>query len=303
MAFGLSRPKVDLKELYYLDDDEYFDSSSCYDDNSLSIYPISLHVSYSSELCNHLYIPNTPWILDICLDYFTVNNPFYLELVQLMKDDFQSHPNSPSSSISVESAIQLIIRIYAHLPYRLEKSTAKRTLCHHLWEQIFTYPQPENQNILEMKTEALDYRHQFVLLFDETIQMKIQTTLFTNILPFLSESTCEKIRTYKQLLLLPHHPIDDFNIIQQEIDQIENELRHFIQLRGLPLCVTIATSILDGYTPHSISQSLQSNVMTMLQKVMIENQHELVVHDLSEECIEKADHLFYDTATRWMFLK
>lgn len=290
------KPKVDLKVPYYIDEGDYTEAK---EDNRSATVTLSLSVCQSTGVHAEEVLQRTTgsdWILDICLDYFSTNNPFYLELHNQVANDLDNH-HSQNNIERVDHICQSIVYIIKNFPYRC--STDKD-----LSEQELYDLKDDNWSSLST-----------AILYDDPISLEkvlsyynedqVVKTLFKDFLKLLSTTTRELILRSRHLLLLPHHPVYE----DAEVDRIILELRNFIVRLGSkkgksPLCVTVARSTDDGYTSPSQAVMLQAKVLTMLREVMFTSfgVEQIIEHDLCEEPIVKAHELFFTPTTRKLFL-
>ena len=166
---------VSLKESYYFDEGLVFLSEELqfkkqiefftYTNTNVELFSdISSPPPPSSSLSS-VEITTTPisWILDICLDYFTVSNPFFLQL--------ESHLEGLISTFSVQDIYQSIQLMFTNIRFRscddtseinLSDRRTERTLFLSLISEILTsstFPSLESTCCI-----------QFLTLFDSSKQ-------------------------------------------------------------------------------------------------------------------------------------
>lgn len=103
---------VSLRSNYYIDDAVYCDDESF----SINYVPKLCTVALCTiDRCQHL--PRDPpcWILDICLDYFSVSNPFLVEVRNAISTNFSSSVNN--INLTVDEILQIFIDSFRQLPY------------------------------------------------------------------------------------------------------------------------------------------------------------------------------------------
>lgn len=104
---------VTLKESYYYDEGIVYEEYEIENKTSINLLvSTDTHLSFSSlELQEN---DSRHWILDICLDYFTVSNPFLVHLQQM----FSHESSSSSSSSSFEDLILILQTMFQSLRFR-----------------------------------------------------------------------------------------------------------------------------------------------------------------------------------------
>lgn len=122
---------VTLKHTYYIDDSNVCEESDFLD--GTNILPISftvcepscIQLPFPESFCASATVPHPPWVLDICLDYFTTSNPFYNHLIELIEADinhYESIANNEiletSIAISAVDMMTIIQNIFANLKFR-----------------------------------------------------------------------------------------------------------------------------------------------------------------------------------------
>jgi hypothetical protein len=139
------RACVSLQESYY------YDEGLVYPTDELQFPKL---IDFSS-CCEASFDPallgednTTKWVLDICLDYFSVCNPFFVELER----ELASLGESQSSSHAVSEIVATIQQTFCLLPFRSNHSVncdynetltnrrEDRTLFHQLLNQVLSQP-------------------------------------------------------------------------------------------------------------------------------------------------------------------
>lgn len=132
-----------LQHSYYFDDSKVVDESVLLAATIDNIAHVSFCVSESSEGIHNFFTEGLPtlqlgkeanqidksrqvmppWILDICLDYFTTVNPYLVELKRMLSHDIRNltqdfNVDSNFSTYSLEKWTQSIISLYRELSCR-----------------------------------------------------------------------------------------------------------------------------------------------------------------------------------------
>jgi len=190
-----------------------------------------------------------PWILDICLDYFITVNPFLDPLQEMIREDLIQHPTTTKTADVITKDLQMI---YIHIA-SLKGNAASQAICE--FHQIL-----KNGQIImdDIKT------HNFLSQFDKASSCIISFLLSS--LPLLSQVTREFIVDAGHCLLLPHHESSE-----SEMDQLLQELKQcLLQVQHPPVCIIVARSSTDDYTPSKYVDSLQERVLQIISEVSYE---------------------------------
>jgi hypothetical protein len=313
-------PKVNCNLPYYVEDDSYqpFTKSSestdihvltCSVDSSLQYdSPTQLFLLQHNAVAVQEYSPSSEgqevaWVLDICLDYFSTNNPFFEPFLLLYKDS-SSQPFSP------EEFLEIVKFLFYHMPYRkrgIKDPHLIKSEIDKLLKECLSSNDGENK-----KAEKQIYE-QFSGIPDATNYLE----KFFRQIPSTTNQFKEFILAKGHLLLLPHHTVGSFPELQIKIDQLEQFLRTFMSLfpsskkAQFPLFITMATSESDNYILPDQLNFVRTHVLQMLDSLFDEKteigreaaedtslkkrtftEHQeyrsILVHDIREEPIEMA---------------
>lgn len=301
--------KTDLCSSYYCDEGRYANLHSHQHNGTCSdSFAVNLTTSLAGESISPRTLASIPesnskhWILDICLDYFSTHNPFLVELKELLGLDFQrNQPPSKGIDVCVNETMVSIQWLFENLPYRKFTSNGTETniveksrqWCFECWDEVFKFNHPPSE-LLCLYTDASS---------QEDAETHVNT--LSSYWSLLSVPSKIKVAENKHLLLLPHNPVRDKNVLISSIEELRTCIRNVVTLQQCaPLFVTIARSVDDGYTTVEQADILQIMVLDMVQGVLSESLPivpELMKHDLTEECIERAHSLFHSSNTRSLF--
>lgn len=230
-----TRAGVTLKSSYYYDDGVVFDEK----DLEPGARSLRLGVCLSTENAagvSFLDKHKDLWILDICLDYFSTLNPFYLELEDIL-----------SSNGIEKTNILHIEEFYNYLCYKKETSgidlsTKQRRTARDSWmkEINFLFDQES--------TSKEDIGTLLQLYFERNVSTEGIINTFCDILWALNIECRRRVIEIGHLISLPHHRSS-----QEEILLDIANLKLFLLERknlGNPSAITIArSSRYDEYTP------------------------------------------------------
>ena len=352
---GMYEAKVNWQCPYYVDDDSFcsFQSDSpshdseCFSIHLLtcapesrenivfnsnhSVYDLSTSINALGDTAPLRSGKQLEWILDICLDYFSTNNPFIEEFIKLFP------ANSISTTFPPSEWISFVQMVYQSLPYRLPESAFPS-----LSEAAETFQINEiiisDISQLKLHCQSLFDKvlfqgkgiNEFRRLFSfASMETRERIDLFLNHVVLLPEDIKSFIYHKGHLLLLPHHPVME----EKELDRLLVELRDVLHDRiiaplaktressalPVPLCVTIATSASDEYTLPQQTEFLLQKVLLMVDDLLemvstektttvdsidCEKKEEsrelkhLTIHDVRKEPIEMAYQIAFTGARR-----
>lgn len=172
------------------------------------------------------------WILDICLDYFIVSNPFLVDLrCSLGRDGFNES--------EIDSCIDILLFIISSFSFRQQTRTLSSSLT------------PDE--ILKLRHDTLlEWKRFHSIIVDDDDNSSIccnDQDIWMEYLTFqvrMSSSTRESLGADPLILLLPHHLSSP-----EEIDRQMERLKEICERRkNPPVAVTIARSLDDGYVPR-----------------------------------------------------
>jgi hypothetical protein len=255
------------------------------------------------------------WILDICLDYFSTNNPFYDELLAIY------HRNDKSEVITDKPLdddylIKMVQSVYQHLPYRQNQKLLSK-----IFDAVSSYKHCRQLLHSVLYDSIPEKQKEFLDLFSKRNDITPMITSFLTNCIFFSKELKDFIFEKGYLLLLPHHIVEEKEEIDAEICKLKVCILNFMNLiknsnsstdssnqvnNGFPLFVTIATSQSDNYTSSNQFDYIYEQVFLMLEDLFcidkkvkalnisseIDEQSSgnqgLKIHDIRKEPIEMA---------------
>jgi len=197
------------------------------------------------------------YILDICLDYFSTENPFFKELKQLITADLSSLDGD-----SCDRIISNILTVFDVTQKQFKSASDKQSY--------------------EVNISALsDILHSGNLVTPSSITDEYAVLLnqFHVNMQLLSAPTKQYIWSHRTVLNLPHYIATEAQL-EHSLNEFKQHLSLFVKRNGLPSAISIARSVDDGYTPQSCVSNLQSRVLDIL-KSLVDATHPLVVHELT----------------------
>ena len=273
--------KVSLDEPYYKDDGKYTEKN-----NLIMARQINLHVISCIEQSNAAFIEgNEEWVLDICLDYFSTNNPFFNPLYNEICHDVGNKSRKTATDIMIN-----ITNLFKSFKYRVSSCSILPSyeLSLSTFKSIMQSDDVSKLTILQ-RTSFLD-------LFINDHQDGMIATFFDTILPMLSRKTRNLIVESGALLLLPHHQSSE-----EEVDVMIENMKVFLRKTNRPSIITIARSMGeekdsvddDGFTRRDEANWIQDKVINALQnllkgdngrcKWLDKTPHQLTIHKFYEQ--------------------
>ena len=222
--------RVDYHHPYYLDDDVVVET------NRLQLsQTLHLHVK---NVGHDIAKVKTPWMLDLCLDYFICQNPYLCDL-QLVNSEFSSLIVSISNK-----GLQIAKR---HADYR-----AERCSFHKAFELLLT-----NQDQGQALRRYL-YR-------EDEVEENNQVNQVRQILETVDNANQLASMTLEALphMAMPHEAVvPEYFEIQQRIDEVIQEIKEYANT--MPFLVTIARSTNDGFCPLLLVEQIQEDLLQRL---------------------------------------
>jgi hypothetical protein len=300
------RPCVHLENVpYYLDDDTACDEADFATNSSVEPALLLLEVcSVNDGICvddsnTAMILTNDvgagpssvmkPWLLDICLDYFSVANPFLCELQEKLakicceKDcadwlktivgifrlpAWRQFSSVGNDTQSCECEACSDVRSGSTFSRRkLRRQQFLDSLRAHL--EINVTPQKSKRRRQEGQVGVSDLQRFYCICHEPLLQH------FHQILPWLCPNVREYIFDSNFQLLLPHHISDGRQIdilLNCMIETLLNSQYGTINENGKrivvpPVAITIARSMDDGFTPKDIVETLLNKVVAAIQDV------------------------------------
>lgn len=263
-----SLPKVNLDIPYYLDDDSFskFDKSAetidlsiltC-DTKTQFVFDPKIQAFTSKEQMNqetNFPVETAEWILDLCLDYFSTNNPFLEELRC-------RYALCSPKLISWQMFLEILLEIFENFQYRiLPVNNSNRKLISKK-DQLDIFASLL-RNPLDGQTFV-----DFANLFSHLQNFGSRLESFLRQTEFLDIETKEFILSTAHLFLLPHHPVPSPEIQMAAIESLRSLILDFMasihRKAKPPLFITISLSTDDGYTNKSESLFLLNQCLCMI---------------------------------------
>jgi hypothetical protein len=237
-----ARLKVDWNHPYYLDDDSVVPTKTLCLSQTLDLIVSQLPDNQSKEARKG----KDPWTLDICLDYFACLNPFVQDIEQM----------DPHFAKAVGD---LILHSRCHTPcdksptptYRQDLLNFRELLTNLLQSSPYF---SKSSGAVEQISSFYDSTETAEVLIQALIDSKPES-------PKLISLAVEALPYWN----MPHNPSSASpSHIAESIHQVEHELQRH---ESMPFLITIARSTNDGFTPITVVEDLQNQVLEMLQNV------------------------------------
>lgn len=257
-----ARVRVDWRHSYYLDDASVVDADELLLAKKLQLTVSELPVESENEreVADEQTTPITQlsfdkdWALDICLDYFCCRNPFVTD-IEAIDETFAATLVNVVTSTRMQTA--------SSGDSILEPLAYKRELARF---------QSSFQQLLRDKDDASIA--QLLHFYESEDEARI---LFEKLLESLSsnpdDSATLETMAMEALsnLCLPHDSKRLENDVNESIRQRVETMHHALQQTkqspgGDPLMITIARSTLDGFTPESVVEKLQDDVLASIHQ-------------------------------------
>jgi hypothetical protein len=249
--------KVDWNHAYYSDDDSVVPSEQLALPQTLQ-----LHVSELEREGRLVLSGDDPWVLDICLDYFACLNPYLTDIdkedpaitqafLTLMQQSrcCNNQPAGPSHLQDILQFRQLLTEVL---------STSNTTNTSSLMEQLSGY-----YDSTEEATTLIETLQKLLMENDKSFDLVLEALPYWN---------------------MPHaiSSLDDERIAES-IQRVEEAL-HQYRDRDPPFIITIARSTDDGFTPASVVEEIQGQVIAMLHRIFCGDDHCSKGSSSSSEC-------------------
>ncbi|EQC39699.1 hypothetical protein SDRG_03127 [Saprolegnia diclina VS20] len=190
-------------------------------------------------------VPEGPYVLDICLDYFSTLNPFRQDITRAMGEDTASLLSCIYGDLSYKKKTVELPHSTRLEHGRLFASTIKTLFREHIWDDGAAYD-----------------AHMAPLIDVYTLSPTAiveQFAAFRKILLAASSDELAMMEWAGPCMDLPQHKASD-----DEIEGLLGALETFLTTAGRPRLVTIAESKDDEYTPPGQVEMLLSRVLALL---------------------------------------
>ena len=326
---GDQRCMVSLSEPYYIDEGVCADTSElvnskgiqlhvCLAKNLMKVFEQSITaLDINEEQSNH----GVEWILDICLDYFSTNNPFLAPLKRALAEDTKQ-----ACEYDIDSIMKTIQEMYRCFSFRCKDLNNKPEDGHKIEEFISACQRRKLRDhcrrimskvLLDIPTTAqssisdtaimTEHKQDFLHLFPAAFRACPGEVFYDKILPLMSIKTRTLLHDTGTLVLLPHHLTT-----QEHVDALMEELTHSISSLRLqrpdlppPAAITIARSTGevnlqthedDGYTTTLEVEVLQSKVLCALEGLLQNWNEDVVKHESQKPKASRLDvYKLYET--------
>ena len=255
-----ARVCVDWKHPYYLDDASVVSTEELLLAKKLNL-TVSELFGEENEKCTEG--PQTEpeqveagyfhgdWALDICLDYFACLNPFLTDIEAM-------------DPIFAKNLVNVVTRTRMHTAadddtiLEPDRYKSELALFHAALQRLFQERGGNDSidQLLRFYTSAEEGRILAENLMQSLSLLPESSTLITMAIEAVSN------------LSMPHDPKSSLNVLQESVTQrlgsVSRKLGRMKTNSGDPFVVTIARSSNDGFTPASIVEELQNQILTIV---------------------------------------
>ena len=246
-----ARVRVDWKIPYYLDD-----ASVAPTEELCLAKKLDLTVSelpYESESSSDQATFEGDWALDICLDYFCCRNPFLTDIEEIDEKFARALVNAVVKPRLYNATNGDII--LEPVNYENELSRFRS-----VFEQLLQGKDASSINEMLQFYESEDEAR---VLIEDLVESLSRSSDSAK----LSTMAMEALPN----LCMPHDPKNSIEDIQRSIqlhlESMSSAIRHVKNDSGDPFIVTIARSTLDGFTPASVVENLQEQVLSSVHDI------------------------------------
>lgn len=249
--------RVDWKHPYYLDDASVVPTDELILPQKLQL-TVSELPETSEQDCRETLEDTTlsfngDWALDVCLDYFCCHNPFLTD-VEAIDENFAEALVDVVTSTRLHSATigDTILE-----PASYERELARfQTLFQQLLQETNDKSIRELRQFYESEDEAKDAVEKLLECLSACPESATLATMAMEALPNLC---------------MPHDPKKSLDELAMSMKLHLETMSHMLQGAkkgsGDPFVITIARSTLDGFTPSSVVEKLQDQVLTTIHKI------------------------------------
>jgi hypothetical protein len=194
---------------------------------------------------------NGDWALDICLDYFACLNPFLTDIEAI-------------DPMFAKNLVNVVTRTRLHTA--ADDDAILEPAC---YESVLAQFHATLQRVFQERGGD-DSIHQLVRFYGSEEEGRI---LAENLMQSLSSSPESSTLITMAIeavsnLSMPHDPKSSLKALQESVarrlDSVSHKLGHVKTKSGDPFVVTIARSSNDGFTPSSIVEELQNQILTIV---------------------------------------
>lgn len=317
--------KSSLKSLYYIDDDVFCEQENMLPSSiktccvkiitvtsTVESVPISCH--HNIDKASSLEQEGQHWVLDICLDYFGVCNPFLKDIRDHLAADFTTL-GSIVDGMTISQCIDLLIKALRLLRFR--QCNTIHSLSSHSISNLKTQVLQSLASIFlydyVSQSSATAYTYNDVIYSDDLKQLinicfateesNLLVYQFIKLMSQLSLITRQLINKYANLVFLPESS-GDKELNQTFTSNFVNDVKKYQPFPCPPSAITIAMSVDDGYTPRDSSKQLLDQILMSIRLHLIpfwqSRSEDFIVHDLSksEDAVSDAYALFLNKTCR-----
>jgi hypothetical protein len=242
--------RVDFHHPYYLDDNHFVPSASESSPGLQLAQTVHLHVKHVGDATPAV---KTPWMLDICLDYFVCRNPF-LHDIEVLHAEFAQLVLSLSKEC-------LAIAASPDQDYR-----RKRREFHEAVQALLDNHQEDQGKLLCQYLQAdNDARvDRLLAILSNDPNAEKLATMMLQALPHIAMPHESALPTPAELERRIHDVI-------KEIEKYDNNTQPFL--------ITIARSTNDGFCPLALVETIQKRLLHRLEDVYCWNDDDDDVDD------------------------